>query len=110
MRQGDIWIANLEPIQGSEQGGRRPVVIISGRAINESLPIVIVVPLTSKIKSYPATVYVAANRANGLTKDVEALPFQIRAVTKARLKKRIGRVMPEELRDIVRGLFVVLTH
>lgn len=110
MRQGEIWIANLEPVQGSEQGGRRPIVIISGSAMNESLSIVIAVPLTSKIKSLPASVYIAANRANALKSDAEALPFQVRTVTKARLEKRIGAIAIDELRDIIRGLFIVLTR
>jgi len=110
MRQGEIWFAELNPTKGSEQSGRRPVVIISGNTLNDALPIVIVVPITSKIKSYPTCVLLRPNRTNGLKKESEAIPFQIRTITKKRLVKRIGRISPDELREIVKGLFITLTH
>lgn len=110
MRQGEIWFADLEPTKGSEQAGCRPVVIVSGDTLNETLPIAIIVPISSKIKSYPTCVFLHKNRSNGLKKDGEAIPFQIRTIAKKRLTKRIGRVAHEELRDILKGLFVVLTH
>ncbi len=43
MKQGEIWYANLEPVKGSEQAGRRPVVIVSGRTMNMALQIIIAV-------------------------------------------------------------------
>jgi len=110
MRQGEIWSANLDPAKGSEQAGRRPVVIISGDTLNETLPIIIVVPITSKIKSYPTCVRLSANKTTGLTKDSEAIPFQVRAVAKNRLIKRIGNISSNELREILKGLFLALTH
>jgi len=110
MRQGEIWFADLNPTKGSEQSGRRPVVIISGNTLNEVLPIVIVVPISSKVKSYPTSVVIKPMRTNGLKKTSEAIPFQVRTVSKKRLTKRIGRIAAEELRGIIRGLFVSLTH
>lgn len=108
-RQGDIWIADLEPVQGSEQGGRRPILIISGNALHSAVPIAIIVPLSSKIKNYPTAVSIRPSKTNGLSKDAEALPFQVRTVTTGRLKKRIGNVTEEEMRKIIEGLFLVLT-
>lgn len=110
MRQGEIWFANLDPAKGSEQSGKRPVVVISGNTLNDALPIVIVVPITSKIKSYPTCVVLESSKASGLKKDSEAITFQIRAVAKKRLSKRIGRIGGGELREILKGLFVALTH
>lgn len=110
MRQGEIWFADLNPTKGSEQSGRRPVVIISGNTLNEVLPIVIIVPITSKVKSYPTSVAINPTRANGLKKTSEAIPFQVRTISKGRLTKRIGRITPDELREIIKGLFVSLTH
>ena len=110
MRQGEIWSANLDPTKGSEQAGKRPVVIISGDTLNNTLPIVIVVPITSKIKSYPTCVRLPANKTSGLTKESEAIPFQIRAVAKNRLTKQIGSITNNELREILQGLFLALTH
>ena len=110
MRQGEIWFANLDPTKGSEQAGKRPVVIISGNTLNDALPIVIVVPITSKVKSYPTCVTLRGGTASGLKKDSEAITFQIRVLAKKRLTKRIGRIAEGELREILRGLFVALTH
>lgn len=110
MQQGDIWFANLNPAKGSEQAGRRPVVIISGDTLNDTLPIVIVVPISSKLKSYPTCVLLLASKTNGLTKDSEAIPFQVRAVSKKRLSKKIGHITAEESREILKGLFLTLTH
>lgn len=110
MQQGEIWFADLDPVKGSEQSGSRPVVIISGNTLNDTLPIVIVVPITSKVKSYPTCVLLRADKTSGLKKDSEAVTFQIRVLAKTRLTMRIGRVAREELRDILKGLFVALTH
>jgi len=43
-----IWHANLDPVVGSEQGRRRPVLIISDTALNDILPVVNVLPITSR--------------------------------------------------------------
>ena len=52
IRTGDIWLAQLDPTVGHEQGGRRPVVVVSSNDFH-ALPInmVIVVPLTSHDRS-----------------------------------------------------------
>ena len=110
MRKGEIWFADLNPTKGSEQSGKRPVVIVSGDTLNDTFPIVIVVPITSKIKSYPTCVLLLASEANGLKNDSEAVPFQIRAIAKKRLVKRIGTITEENLREIFKGLFLALTH
>ena len=110
MRQGEIWFADLNPTKGSEQSGKRPVVIVSGDTLNDALPVVIVVPITSKIKLYPTCVLLLANKKNGLKNDSEAVPFQIRAVAKKRLTKQIGHVTENEFREIFKGLFLALTH
>ncbi len=110
MRQGEIWYADLNPTEGSEQAGKRPVVIVSGDTLNDALPIIIIVPLTSKIKSYPTCVFISPNRSNGLKKNAEAIPFQIRTIAKKRLMKRIGQITSSELREVIKGLFVSLTH
>lgn len=85
-------------------------MIVSGDTLNDTLPIVVVVPVTSKVKSYPTCVMLLANKTNGLTKNSEAIPFQIRALSKKRLTKNIGRISGEELREILKGLFLTLTH
>ena len=110
MRQGDIWLADLDPTEGSEQKGRRPVVVISGNTLNNALPIAIVVPLSSKLKGYPTSVRLRPTRMNGLKTEADVLPFQVRTLATTRFKKLIGNVTANELREIIKGLFVVMTH
>lgn len=50
--QKEIWMADLNPVIGSEQSGVRPVVIISGETMNKMYSVVIMCPFTSKIKPY----------------------------------------------------------
>jgi mRNA interferase MazF len=54
--QWTIFIASLDPITGSEQAGRRPVIVISRERLNQVLPVVNVLPLTSR-KSPNRTIY-----------------------------------------------------
>ena len=46
--QWSVWLANLDPIVGSEQGRTRPVLVISDSSLNEILPVVNVIPITSR--------------------------------------------------------------
>ncbi len=61
------------PTKGSEQAGFRPVVIVSGNLLNTHLPVVITIPLTSKIKNYkgnPVLQPSATKRTESLFRDV----------------------------------------
>jgi len=109
MMQRDIYIASLDPATGSEQQGQRPVVIISGDAMNEMTDLCIICPLTSKIKNYPGSLLLVKNQQNGLTDDSEVLIFQIRVISKSRLVKKIGVITGDELNQVKRGLIDVLT-
>ena len=88
--RGDIVVANLEPVKGSEQGGTRPVLIIQNDIGNEYSTTTIVAPLTSSImkKEYPTNVVLRS--FTGLKKDSTILLNQIRAIDKKRITKKIG--------------------
>lgn len=98
MKQGDIWMSDLSPAQGSEQAGRRPVVILSGNLMNKFLKVVITAPLTSKIKSYQGNPILNPSNRNGLKVVSELMVFHIRSISKDRLINRIGEVEQEELK------------
>lgn len=102
-KQGEIWYANLNPIKGSEQAGHRPVVIVSGNMLNAYLPIVIVMPLTSRIKNYKGDLVLTPNKENGLEKESEILIFHIRSLAKERLEKRIGVITESVLMELKKG-------
>ena len=52
MIQGEIWMANLDPTRGSEQAGFRPILVFSGNLFNTHTPLIIGLPLSTKIKNY----------------------------------------------------------
>lgn len=110
MKQGEIWYANLEPVQGSEQAGKRPVVIISGAAMNITLQIVIICPLTSVTKNIKGCTIIERNKINNLKKDSEVLAFQVRAVSKSRLSKKIGDISKNQVDLIKEGINTFLDY
>ena len=109
MKQGEVWMTHFHPVQGSEQAGRRPAVIVSGNALNDAATICIVCPLTTVIKLYPGSVVVRGNMKSGHKKDSEVLSSQIRVISKSRLKKRLGIVSGDDIREIISGINDVLT-
>jgi mRNA interferase MazF len=66
-----------QSFEGSEQAGFRPVVIISGNMLNANLPVVIVMPLTNKVKRYKGNPVLSPSKTNGLKALSEMLVFHI---------------------------------
>ncbi len=89
--KGDIVIANLEPVKGSEQGGIRPVLIIQNDTLNKHAPTTIIAPLTSKIytKEYPTNVLIKKEYSK-LKIDSTIMLNQIRTIDKKRIIKKIS--------------------
>ena len=110
MKQCDIYWADLEPTKGQEQQGTRPVVVISGNAINKILRIRIVCPLSSQIKNLKGCVILKKNNVNNLDSDSEVIPFQVRSIATMRLKTKIGEITLEQLEEIKTGLSEMLTY
>lgn len=110
MNQGEIWYALLNPVKGSEQAGRRPVVILSGNLMIKYLNVVIVCPLTTSVKKYKGNVVLKPNKTNGLKKPSEILVFHVRSVSKDRLSKCIGKVTAAELEEMKKGLGEMLKY
>ena len=99
-----IFIANLDPIIGSEQGKTRPVLVISEEEINQILPVVNVLPITSRkpgMRIYPNEVLIPAE-IGGLYKKSIVLCYQIRTLDKRRMIRGIGEIRDlEAQQDIV---------
>jgi len=91
--RGEIFLANLEPTKGSEQGGVMPVLIIQNDILNKHAPTTIIVPITSKIykKEYPTDVIIKKEDSR-LKVDSTILLNQIRTIDKKRIIKKIGVV------------------
>jgi mRNA interferase MazF len=110
MKQREIWLADLIPVRGSEQKGIRPVVIISGNAMNDNLGISIVCPLSSKIKDFAGCLVLKKDATNGLDQDSEVITFQVRTISKERLISKKGEISKQQLEVIKIGLQEVLTY
>ena len=110
MKQGEIWFANLNPPKGSEQAGLRPVVILSGNLLNQHLNIVIVVPLTTKVKNYKGNPVLLPSKTNGLRTESEMLVFHVRSVSKDRLTKKLGNIEPAQLGLTIKTLNDLLKY
>jgi|SRR3989344_2168239 len=91
VKRGDIFLVNLEPIKGSEQGGIRPVLIIQNDISNKYSPVTIVAAITSKIfdRQYPTNVSLPKEDSK-LDKDSTVLLNQIRTIDKSRIIKRVS--------------------
>ena len=89
MKQREIWVADLNPVKGKEQKGRRPIVVISGNAMNDNLDVLIVCPLTSVVKNFKGCLVLKPDQKNNLEKTSEVLTFQIRTITTRCHQKRI---------------------
>jgi mRNA interferase MazF len=109
MRQGEIWYADLNPVQGSEQAGFRQVVIISGNLLNKYLNVVITVPLTSKIKNYQGNPILQPTATNKLKVPSEMMIFHIRSIAKERLVEKIGEISEAELKQGLETLNDLMT-
>lgn len=102
--QWHIFLAILDPTTGAEQAGRRPVLVISREHINQVLPVVNVLPLTSRKSPqrtiYPNEVLLPAGVA-GLQIDSIVLCYQIRTLDKRRLEREIGKLTDLALRAAI---------
>jgi mRNA interferase MazF len=97
VRRGEIYVADLEPVWGSEANKRRPVVIVSNNASNEVVQelgagMVTVVPLTTNIERVYAFQVLLPAIETGLERDCKAQAEQIRAVSTNRFAHDLGAV------------------
>ena len=101
--RGDIRWADLSPTKGREQAGRRPVLILSHNVFNERSGTVIAVALTSQPQraSFPLTLELESKR---LPKRTWVKISQIRTLAVERIGKRLSKVTPEELEQVIEGL------
>ena len=103
LQWGVFW-ANLDPVKGSEQSGRRPVLVISAEEANSVLPVVTIMAITSVKtgrKVYPTEILLTCTDTN-LSKNSIAMAHQIRAISKSRLEEKIGEIESDKLKSQIR--------
>jgi len=106
-----IHFCRLDPVQGSEQRGERPVLVVSSDAVNHSLPVSTVLPFSSVkpgARIYPSEVFLPA-ATTGLPKDSVAMVQQIRTVDHERFGALAGQlndpVLQEKVKEALRAYF-----
>lgn len=100
-RRGDVYLANLDPYIGSEQGGTRPVVVLQNNTGNYYCPTLIVAPITSKAGKKPSQpTHYYAERIRGLELPGMVLLEQIKTIDKRRVKKYLGRMTRQQMDEI----------
>jgi mRNA interferase MazF len=101
--RGEFRWADLNPVRGHEQAGRRPVLVLSHDVFNERSGTVIAVALTSQEPraGFPLTLEC---KATGLRKRSWVKISQIRTLSVDRIGRRIARASEEELSRVLDGL------
>jgi mRNA interferase MazF len=110
MKRGEVYDARLEPIEGSEQGGTRPVIIVSRDVISVNSPVVLAVPCTTykpNKRIYPTQVLIKASDG-GLDKDSIAMADQVRVLSKTRFLSLRGRLSENAIAKLDRALLIAL--
>ena len=97
IKRGDVFYAELNPVVGSEQGGIRPVLIISNDIGNSHSPTVIIAAITGKTQTKAKLpTHTEVKDVEGLGRDSIILLEQIRTIDKQRLKNHMG-TMPNNI-------------
>ncbi len=110
MKQGEIWLIDLDPAKGAEIQKIRPAIIVKNDKLGK-LPLKVVVPITDWKDRYdiaPWMVKIEPNTNNGLYKTSSADCFQIRSLSHERLIKKIGYIDNMTLNAIKEAVHTVL--
>jgi mRNA interferase MazF len=110
MRRGDVWWIDWPPGRGSEQGGRRPGLVVQSDAANRSpsYPNAIAVAVSRQGRGIPFHVRLAPTAENGLTTTSFAKCEQVITLSKACFDRRMGTVSDEDMQRVDQALRWVL--
>ena len=107
IKRGEVYFADLKSgVVGSEQGGTRPVIIVSNDVGNTHSGTVIVIPLTSQTKRKLPTHFALVE--DWLPYSSTALCEQVRTIDKSRLKEQLGKLPEHQLTEVYKVLMVAL--
>jgi len=100
LNRGDICLVNFNPTKGHEMGKLRPAIILSEAQDNEILDTVIVIPLSTVIEpnTMPYRFYVTSR--DKLQENSDACIYEIRALSKIRIKEKLGFLNQNEIKTV----------
>jgi mRNA interferase MazF len=107
-RHGHLFLADLNPRQGTEPGKLRPVLVVQSDLLNEvGHPSTWVLPCTTRLVGECALRVVLPRGIAGNHSDCEVMIDQSRAIDNRRLKKHLGSVLPPLFREVKEKLRAV---
>jgi mRNA interferase MazF len=110
-KRGEIWLSNLNPTQGSEQAGIRPVIIFQNDLVSQFSTTSIAIPLTTNQRRANLPLCLVIERGNGgLSEDSVALCFQMRTLDKTRLISKLGQLSPELIAQLEEVVLLTLGY
>jgi mRNA interferase MazF len=111
LKRGEIWLADLNPTQGSEQAGTRPVIIFQNDLVSRFSTTTIAIPLTTNQRRAALPICLAIQQGNGgLSQDSVALCFQMRVLDKTRLISKLGQLSPEIIAQLEEVVLLTLGY
>ena len=99
-RRGDIYLANLNPFKGSEQGGTRPVLVLQNNDGNYYCPTLIVAPITTKLKKPNMPTHCCFEKVRGLDEPSMVSLEQIKTIDKCRIEKYLGKMTRKQMAKV----------
>lgn len=104
-RRGEIYFADLDPHYGSEQGGKRPVIVTKNNTGNKFAPTVIVAAVTSKVSKKPnQPTHVLIEKNPAFSRPSVVLLEQIFTIDKERINSFMGMTSEWEMAQIEKAL------
>jgi len=108
LNKGDICLVNFNPAKGGEIGKLRPAIVLSAREDNEILSTVIVIPLSTVIEKNALPYRFFVDARDRLEKDCDASIYEVRALSKTRVKEKLSSLNSEELEIITESLCKII--
>jgi mRNA interferase MazF len=105
---GDVLLCDLNPVAGREQGGIRPVLVVSHRRYAVIPGLFLAIPLTSRDRGLEHHVDIPADEQTGLERVSYAMTEQVRAISNQRAGRQLGSVSDETLTAISRYLHLFI--
>ncbi|MGB9032409.1 MAG: type II toxin-antitoxin system PemK/MazF family toxin [Acidobacteriaceae bacterium] len=106
MKRGEIWLVSLDPSQGHEQQGTRPVLIVSPDRFNEVTRVPLVMPITSggafaRNAGFAVSLATAGTRTTGVIRCDQPRPIDLSARQGRRLERVSEEILDEVLARVV---------
>jgi mRNA interferase MazF len=108
VKRGEVYIGDPDPVVGHEQGGRRPVLVVSIQAMNQSAArLAITVPLTTTDRGSELHVRIEPPEG-GLKRVSFAMPEMVRSMSLDRLGRRIGLASPDTVEAVAKRVGILV--